>query len=121
MRILTTRLVFAQVLDALTLAYFWLVIGVGQHQEQNPFINLMLTLGGIQLFLLVKIGIVLLVAYRAEHPSTVVRWWSKPITSPRYIWVQTFMLSLATASGIVGAGFNMASIINAQTGFLFRF
>jgi hypothetical protein len=120
-RKLITRLIFAQVLDALTLAYFWIVIGPGEHSEQNPLINMMIVLGGIQLVLLVKIGLALWVGYRIGHPPKTSHWWSKPITSSRFMWVQTVAISVATASGVVGAGFNLASIVHSSTGFLFVF
>lgn len=111
-RTLVFRLIFAQTMDALTFAFFFLfVYNGGPITEKNPIIATLLALGGVQLVMLVKIGVASYIGWRSEHPPTAYRWWSKPITSKKYIWVETVMLSVATASGIVGAGFNLGAIL----------
>lgn len=111
-RTVVFRMIFAQVLDALTFAFFFLfVYNGGPINEKNPIIATLLALGGVQLVVFVKAGISFYIGWRSEHPPKVYRWWSKPITSKKYIWVETVMLSIAAASGIVGAGFNLGAIL----------
>ena len=99
------RLVFAQSADAISFAVFYLFIGAGVHAEQNPLVLGLMALGGIQLVAFVKIGVAAIVAHRHDRQDRVL--------SVRYLRTRTVMMSIATASGIVGAGFNSAAIINS--------
>lgn len=107
------RLVAAQTADAATFLAFYVFIGAGVHAERNPLILGLMALGGIQMVAFTKVGVSLYLAWRREHPAVKPRWWSKPITSRRFIWVETVIVSAATASGIVGAGMNTAAIVDS--------
>lgn len=101
MKRLARRLVFAQATDVITFCAFFILVPVSVHAERNPLIAAVFALGGFALVGLVKMGFVSVVAYRAAHfePSR------KLVIS----------VSVATASGIAGAGFNIASIIDSMT------
>jgi hypothetical protein len=96
---LAKRLVFAQALDVATFCLFFIMVSHSIHTERNPLINAMFALGGWALVGIVKLGYVCIVAHRSTRfqPST------------RLIIV----ISIATASGIAGAGFNLASLISS--------
>lgn len=101
---LTRRLIAAQFLDAATFLWFYAFIGVGVHAERNPLILGLMAVGGIQMVVLVKIAIAAVVGWRADHSGPV---------SPRYLRLRTIAFSVATASGIVGASMNIASIVRS--------
>lgn len=102
---LAQRLVLAQVLDATTFALFMVVIGAnGEHTERNPLVALIWALGGVTAVVAVKIAIAAIVGYRQSHPS-------RPITKRWYVPLQTVLISVATASGIAGAGFNLGAFL----------
>lgn len=109
---LTLRLVLAQGLDAATFLGFYLGIGAAVHAERNPLILAIMALAGLQGVAIVKVGLALLVSWRRAHRV-------RPI-GRRYAIAETIALSTATASGIVGAGFNTAAIVHATTGFAIR-
>jgi hypothetical protein len=96
------RLAFAQSLDAVTFLVFYLFIGAGTYSEQNPIILAMMAVGGVWLVAAAKMGTALMVALRYDRVHPRARWW-RPTT--------VIFLSVAAASGIVGAGFNVASIL----------
>jgi hypothetical protein len=104
------RLVFAQGVDALTFAAFYVLVGPSLHAERNPIVLLLMALGGIQLVALVKVGLAALVARRMRRPT---------VPSPHrivrlaYPVVSLVLVSLAVASGIVGAGFNTAALVES--------
>jgi len=100
MKRLARRLVFAQAIDVTTFAAFYLLIPVSVHSERNPLIAAMFALGGFALVGIVKMGFVSIVAYRAAGfaPSRAL----------------IIAISMATASGIAGAGFNLASLIDSM-------
>lgn len=105
---LAKRLVFAQLLDAATFLWFYLFIGAGIHGEQNPLILALMALGGLQMVAFAKAGLSLAVAWRRKRR-----------TRPLPVWfarLDTIAISTATASGIVGAAFNSASILHSYTG-----
>lgn len=107
MKKLTDRMVMAQAIDAATFLVFYLFIAQGSiHAERNPLILALMALGGLQLVGLVKVGLALVVRHRALKPRVV----SRPYAAVRFT-----MLTLATASGITGAGFNIASIVHSVT------
>ena len=105
MKTMLNRMVAAQAIDAATFILFIVFFAAGSiHAEQNPLINLLVGLGGVQLVGVVKIGLALVVRHRALKPRTL----SLNFEATRFT-----MITLATASGIVGAGFNTASIISS--------
>lgn len=102
---LTLRLLLAQSADVLTFLAFYLIVGPSIHEERNPLILALMALGGIHLVGIVKLGITLIVIRRYNRPVVITRSW--------YLPLRTAAISAATASGIVGAAFNLASLINA--------
>lgn len=94
------RLVAAQTMDALTFAAFFILVPVSQFSERNPIIAGVYALGGFAAVGLLKVGIALAAVHRAPHSR-----------HPRLIVV---LMSAAAASGIVGAGFNIASLMLAK-------
>lgn len=117
-RVMAFRLLFAQTLDVVTFLVFYLFIGAGVYEERNPLILFLVALGGVHLVALVKIGVTLLVIRRAGHtpkPSRFGALRSFAVRHPRFFpRTLTIMVSAATASGIVGAGFNLGAIIHAM-------
>jgi hypothetical protein len=107
---LTLRLLLAQGLDVITVLAFYLLIGAGTHEERNPLILALMALGGLHAVALFKMGVALIVSWRYHHPTRVL--------SPTFIRVRTIAISVATASGIAGAGFNLGSIIHSLGGSL---
>ena len=103
MTALIFRLILAEAADALTLAYFYLVTGPGVHAERNPLVLGLMALGGVQLVVLAKIGVAAWIGYHHDHNH-------KPLAS-WYVRLRTVAMSVATASAVVGAGFNVAAII----------
>lgn len=100
MRRLARRLVFAQSIDALTFAAFMVLVGPGSvHVERNPLIAAIYALGGFALVGVVKVAVAAWVGSRS----------TRPLAHPRLV---TVLLSVATASGIAGAGFNAASLVD---------
>ena len=100
------RLVFAQVVDVASYAFFMVAIGVSIHAERNPIILALSAVGGIYAVLFAKIGVPVLVTIRNRNK----------VLKPRLHNFVVIIMATATASGIVGAGFNIASIINTMTG-----
>ena len=104
-RKLSNRLVIAQSIDVVTFLVFYLFLSTGSiHAERNPLVLFLMALGGVQMVGLTKVGIALLVRHRSIRNTKVL--------SKKYQALRFTMLTLATASGIVGAGFNLASIID---------
>ena len=99
MKRLAHRLVFAQAIDVATFCAFFILVSNSPHSERNPLIAALFALGGFALVGLVKMGFVSFVAYRATT-----------FQASRKLIVA---ISVATASGIAGAGFNLASIIDS--------
>lgn len=99
MSILAKRLVFAQGMDVLTFCMFFILVNQSVHVERNPLIAAIYTLGGFGLVGIVKMGYVTFVARRAKNFAP-----SKKLI---------IAMSVATASGIAGAGFNLASLLNS--------
>jgi hypothetical protein len=104
------RLVFAQTMDALTFAAFYVLIGPVTHAEQNPVVLTLMSLGGVQLVVFLKVGISIFLAWRIARPVVPNKHQSIRVA---YRVMSTTMISLAVAAGIVGAGFNVASIIDS--------
>jgi len=98
------RLAFAQSMDAATFLVFMVFIGAGTYVERNPVIIAMMAVGGIWLVAALKIGTAILVACRFDRTQSVTRWF-RPTA--------TILVSIAAASGIVGAGFNIAAILRS--------
>lgn len=103
---LTLRLFLAQGADVATFLCFYLVVGPSAHAEQNPIIVALMALGGLAAVGLFKMVVTLIVIYRYQHASPIRHRWFVP--------TRTIAISAATASGIVGAGFNLGSIISAS-------
>lgn len=97
---LTKLLLFAQICDVLTYTIFYALIGPGQFVERNPIILALMTVGGIYLVIVLKIGLPLSIVMRAH----------KYVYHTRLI---TFFIAAGIAAGVVGAGFNMSSIIRS--------
>src|SRR5262245_58372429 len=94
------RLLLAQGADALTFLAYYTLIGSSIHQERNPILILFMAIGGVAAVVIVKITVTALVIYHRHRIKI------------RRRWLQTVGLSVATASGIVGAGFNFAAIVH---------
>ncbi len=99
MKHLAKRLVFAQAMDVATFVAFYVLVANSPHSERNPLINVLFALGGFALVALVKMGLVSFVAFKS----------SGMVPSKGLI----IAISMATASGIAGAGFNLASLIDS--------
>ncbi len=104
------RLVFAQGMDALTFVAFYVLVGPSIHAERNPVVLLLMALGGIQLVALVKVGLAALIARRMRRPT---RPSSHRFVRVAYPVASLVLVSLAVASGIVGAGFNTAALLES--------
>jgi hypothetical protein len=105
---LTLRLFLAQGADVATFLGFYLLVGPSVHAERNPVILGLMALGGLAAVGVFKMGITLVVIYRYRRPSANVvrhRW---------FVPLRTIAISAATASGIVGAGFNLGAIVGAR-------
>lgn len=96
---LAFRLFLAQGLDGLTFAVFMLAFPALLGSEQNPIIGVLYGVTGVLAVLVMKVSIGLGGAYLATHAK---------ITRPRLV---TILLAIATASGIAGAGMNVAALI----------
>jgi hypothetical protein len=104
------RLIFAQAMDALTFVAFYVVVGPSLHAERNPLILGLMALGGIQLVALVKVGLAALVARRMRLPARPSRFRLVRVAYPA---LSLLLVSLAVASGVVGAGFNTAALVDS--------
>ena len=102
---LTLRLFLAQGADVATFLCFYLLVGPSVHAERNPLILALMALGGLAAVGLFKMVITLIVIYRYGRTSGIKHRW--------YLPLRTVAISAATASGIVGAGFNLGAIIGA--------
>ena len=100
---LTFRLLLSQAADVATFLAFYLLVGPSMHAERNPLILALMALGGLAAVGMFKLLVTLIVIYRYQRPGTVRHSW--------YLPVRTIAISAATASGIVGAGFNLSAII----------
>lgn len=89
-------LVLAQSLDAASLAVFYAIAHPSALAEQNPVILVLMTLGGIQLVALAKVGAALVAAWRSRHLSG--------------MRLARLAMAAAVISGSIGAGFNLAAI-----------
>jgi hypothetical protein len=103
---LTLRLLLSQAADLVTFAWFYLFVGSTVHAERNPIILGLMALGGIAAVGVFKLGITLIVIYRYGRSERFHHSW--------YLPLRTIAISAATASGIVGAGFNLGAIIGAS-------
>jgi hypothetical protein len=104
------RLVFAQGMDALTFVAFYLFVGPSIHAERNPVVLLLMALGGVQLVALVKVGLAAIIAHRMRQPT---RPSAHRLARAAYPIASLLLVSLAVASGIVGAGFNTAALVES--------
>ena len=126
-RALCARLLTAQGLDALTFLVFYIWIGAGIHAERNALLLALMAVGGIWAVAATKFGLSLIVAWKASKPLGASRVGPIRRFHQRHPGVVLFHervrivgISVATASGIVGAGFNSAAIIHSTTGFAIR-
>jgi len=104
---LTLRLLLAQGADVATFLCFYLLVGPSVHAERNPLILALMALGGLAAVGIFKMAITLVVIYRYRRVTDTIRHrWFLPL--------RTIAISAATASGIVGAGFNLSAIIGAH-------
>jgi hypothetical protein len=103
---LTLRLFLAQGADVATFLCFYLLVGPSVHAERNPLILGLMALGGLAAVGVFKMAVTLIVIYRYGHAAPVKHQWFVPL--------RTIAISAATASGIVGAGFNLSAIIGAH-------
>jgi hypothetical protein len=116
-RRLRLRVWVAQAMDLATFAaFFALVGGASSHVERNPIVAASYALAGLAGVGLLKMGLVT-VAMRQRPPAARLPGWrgalSRPITHAWYWPLYTVILSAAAASGIAGAGFNAASLIDS--------
>jgi NhaP-type Na+/H+ or K+/H+ antiporter len=101
---LSLRLLLAQSADAATYVAFYLFVGTASgHAERNPVVLALMALGGVQAVGLAKVAVAWFLGWRADRRGPV---------SVRYDRLRTIAMSVATASGIAGAGYNLASIID---------
>jgi hypothetical protein len=103
---LTLRLLLSQAADVITFAWFYLFVGSTVHAERNPLILGLMALGGLAAVGVFKLAVTLVVIYRYRRPTRIRHRW--------YLPLRTIAISAATASGIVGAGFNLGAIIGAR-------
>jgi hypothetical protein len=104
---LTLRLFLAQGADVATFLGFYLLVGPSIQAERNPIILALMALGGLAAVGIFKMAITLVVIYRYRRANdTIHHAWFVPM--------RTIAISAATASGIVGAGFNVGAIIGAH-------
>ena len=103
---LTLRLLLAQGADVATFLGFYLLVGPSVHAERNPLILGLMALGGLAAVGIFKVAVTLIVIYRYRRTTHVMKRWFVP--------VRTIAISAATASGIVGAGFNLGAIISTR-------
>jgi hypothetical protein len=96
-------LVFAQGMDVLTFCLFFVLVQPTFHTERNPLIAIPFALGGFAAVAAMKMSITLVVAYRATQPKVVKPWYSK---------ARAIAISLAIASGVLGAGLNSFALID---------
>jgi hypothetical protein len=103
---LTLRLFLAQGADVATFLCFYLLVGPAVQAERNPIILALMALGGLAAVGIFKMAITLVVIYRYQRTTEAIhhRW---------FMPLRTIAISAATASGIVGAGFNLSAIIGA--------
>ncbi len=104
---LTLRLFLAQGADVATFLCFYLLVGPSVHAERNPLILGLMALGGLAAVGIFKMAITLVVIYRYRRAPETIR-------HPWFLPMRTIAISAATASGIVGAGFNLSAIIGAH-------
>jgi hypothetical protein len=97
-------------MDALTFVAFYVLAGPAVHTERNPLILGLMALGGVQLVAIVKVGLAALVARRMRRPASPSRFRVMRIAYPG---LSLLLVSLAAASGIVGAGFNTAALLDS--------
>lgn len=95
------RLFLAQGMDLLTFAILIYVLELSLAGEVNP-IPVSLMGVGFWVIVAIKLGLPVYAYFRIKNTERK---------------VFKMAISAATASGIVGAGFNLASIINSITGF----
>ncbi len=105
---LTLRLFLGQAADAITFVWFYVFVGASVHAERNPLILGLMALGGLAAVGLFKMGVTLLVIYRYRRAG------ARPIRHRWFVPLRTIAISAATASGIVGAGFNIGAIVGAH-------
>jgi hypothetical protein len=103
---LTLRLFLAQGADVATFLGFYLLVGPSVHAERNPLILGLMALGGLAAVGIFKMVVTLIVIYRYGRTTEVKHRWFVPM--------RTIAISAATASGIVGAGFNLGAIISTR-------
>ena len=102
---LTLRLFLAQAADVATFLCFYLLVGSSVHAERNPLILGLMAMGGLAAVGIFKMAITLVVIYHYRRPIQIRHRWYPPM--------RTIAISAATASGIVGAGFNLGAIIGS--------
>lgn len=98
------RLVLAQAADGISFAAFFILVPVSQFSERNPVIAAAYAAGGWAAVFGLKVGLALLATRRRR--AVVTHAWYPPL--------RTVLLSAAAASGCVGAGFNLASLLLAK-------
>lgn len=103
---LTLRLLLSQAADVGTFVWFYLFVGSTIHAERNPIILALMALGGLAAVGVFKLGVTMVVIYRYRRMDQIHHRW--------YVPMRTIAISAATASGIVGAGFNLSAIIGAH-------
>lgn len=106
-------MIWAQSLDALTfVTFFALFPWVSIHAERNPIIVALWMIGGSLAVGLAKVGLAIHIAISANRKRDYIGWrYNKPELTAEFIAIRYFLLSLAIAAGVVGAGFNLASIL----------
>lgn len=115
---LAVRLLLAQGADVTTFLAFYIFIGAGVHEEKGGAAVVIMSILGIWGVAAVKLGDAAWIAWRFVHPPKLsryarVRRFNELIRVHR--WWQTvgvILISAGAASGIAGAGFNLASIIH---------
>lgn len=103
------RLTVALIADAATFAAFaWLVGMNGAHVERNPLVGAVYAGGGVMGVVALKLAAAWLLEWRARSSRAEVGRW--------YAGGFALLSSLAIAGTVVGAGFNVASLLDSIRG-----
>ena len=111
-------MIWAQSLDAATFVLFFALFPmVSIHAERNPIIVMLWMIGGSVAVGLAKVGLSLHIAYSANRERRNIGFRAtKPQLTAEFVAIRYFLLSLAVAAGVVGAGFNIAAIVRYWNG-----
>lgn len=99
------RLTAVLLADALSFAAFMLLVGQGLHTERNVLVGAVYASTGVMGVVALKLGAAGLFEWRARRVS-------RPVSRP-YLAGFAVLSSLAIAGTLVGAGMNLAALVNS--------